>query len=93
MKLLGLSSSICNFWFAVNDSKKNVEENIVKLIEKCYGEKLEASKSEIKNWLRRKNQSDRDLIEKSSKEALEESFPGIVTVIKSFVEDIQKELS
>jgi hypothetical protein len=75
----------------VSGFKKNIEENVAKLIEKCYGENVEPSKEAIKEWLRRRNQTERDLIDKASKEVLEESFPGIVAVIKSFIEDTEVE--
>jgi hypothetical protein len=69
----------------VSGFKKSIEENIAKLIEKCYGESVEPSKEVIREWLRRRKQTDRGLVERASKEVLEESFPGIVAVIKSLV--------
>jgi hypothetical protein len=82
---------VADIYIAVSGFKKNIEENVAKLIEKCYGENVEPSKEAIKEWLRRRNQTERDLIEKASKEVLEESFPGIVAVIKSFIEDTEVE--
>jgi hypothetical protein len=48
--------------------------------------RVEPSKGAIKSWLKGKNLRDKDLIEGASKEALERSFPGIVAVIRRFIE-------
>lgn len=79
---------VANIYIALNGFEKCIEESIVKLIEKLYGEKVEPSKEAIRRWLKVKNKRDIDLIESSTKETLEEAFPGIVTVIKNLVKDI-----
>jgi hypothetical protein len=80
------SGRVADIYIAVSGFEKSIEENISKLIEERYGEKVEPSKGAIKSWLKGKNLRDKDLIEGASKEALERSFPGIVAVIRRFIE-------
>jgi len=72
---------------AVNGFKKSsIEENLAQVIELFCREKVDPSKDGIRKWLRSKNISDIELAEKAG----ERSFPGIISAIKRFIEDVSK---
>ncbi|MCL7388995.1 MAG: hypothetical protein LZ173_03550 [Thaumarchaeota archaeon] len=73
-------------YMAINGFKKSIEENPAQVIELFYGEKVDPSKDGIKKWLQSKNISDIELAQKAD----ERTFPGIISAIKRFLEDISK---
>jgi len=61
--------------------RKCIEENLAKLIELTYGESIEADKRSLREWLRRRELSDMELVEKAPIKAVREAFKSLACVL------------
>ncbi len=65
----------------ISGEKKNIEEEIVKLISIKFGVGIEPNKKEIKRFLRNHQTDYEDIIERATKEELETAFPALSTIL------------
>lgn len=68
-------------------TRKSIEENLAKLIELEFGEQVEASKESIRGWLRKQGISDRELVERASKDKLAQAFPQLARALEELAKD------
>jgi len=64
-----------------------IEGNISKLIQLEYDEYVEPLKKKIREWLRRRNMRDRDLIKQATRTNIEEAFKPLVTTLSKIAEE------
>lgn len=76
-----------NIYFAVLGTRKRIEENLAKLIELTYGEKVPGSKEAVNKWLKEHGLEDIDLVRKASKNQLEKAFPTVIQALKKLASD------
>lgn len=74
-------------YLAVMGEHKSIEENIAKLIELTYSERVKADKSEIRSWLRRHSLRDIDLVKEAGKQEVEAAFPALTRALKKIASD------
>ncbi|RLG82412.1 MAG: hypothetical protein DRO39_09540 [Thermoprotei archaeon] len=69
-------------YLAINGLRSNgIEENLAKLIEIRYGDAPRTS--DVDSWLRKHGKHDRELIEETGIEELEQAFPGIAAALRA----------
>lgn len=74
-------------WAALVGVERKLEENLVKLIKMQYEKKIEPTKDELRNFLKKHGMDVETLIEKSAMDNLRESFPSVFTVFEKIHDD------
>jgi len=72
-------------YVSIQGFRKCIEENIVELISLLYGvsvKAIEPTRASIKRFLKMKNTSLEEIIEKAGEEILFKAFPGLYSVLK-----------
>lgn len=84
---LWLADREAMLWVALSGLKQKIEENIADLIMSRYGDKVEPDKNRIKDYLKRRGIKLDDLILETNEQVIEQSFPGLMNVLKSIHRD------
>ncbi len=74
-----------SIYFVVLGMIKCIEENLARLIEIVYGEKVGRNKEDVNKWLRKHGLSDYELVSSAPRSKIEEAFPDLTKALKELV--------